>query len=267
VAGSYGSAMSRVQGMLLEALMQARKADVAGGRRAFTYDLADIVVELACALKPDLALEIGANEATFSQRVKAALPDSRVVAFEANPTLYPTRSIAPLAAGVEYLPLCVSDRLGPQEFRVPVYENRPNRSMGSMLSDMRSSDYLSYQVEAVTLDGFLGPGAASANVMWVDVEGAVGRVIEGATEALGHCLLFYAELESVPRWEGQHTDEAIIEVLAAYGLTPLLRDVQRANWQYNCLFIRSELAGTPAVEKAVASFGSLVHATTSRSTS
>jgi len=254
--GGYGSAMMRAQGALLEALVDGAD-DPAGRRKALTEGLSEIVTALACALRPELVLEIGANEATFSRRVKAELPESRVIAFEANPTFFPARSAVPLAAGVEYRQLCVGERPGLREFKVPVFNSRPNRSMGSMLADLKSSEFLCYEVEAVTLDGYLADSRGLHNVMWVDVEGAAGQVIEGAAATLRHCSLLYAELETTPRWAGQHTDGAIIDMLAGFGLAPLLRDVQRAGWQYNCLFIRAGLAATPAVELALQSFAGL----------
>ena len=45
-------------------------------------------LDLAARLAPTLSVEIGAHEASFSERLKAKLPDLHALAFEANPFVY-----------------------------------------------------------------------------------------------------------------------------------------------------------------------------------
>ena len=207
-------------------------------RRRTVNDLSQAVEQIVAHLKPELVLEIGAHRAEFSRAVKKKIPSSRVIAFEANPTVY-ERFKAELAnTEVEYVFQCVADENKTYRFAVPG-KDREQLTMGSVLNYKPVGTYASYDVEGKRLDDFLGQNIAS-NAMWVDVEGAVGSVLGGAEKTLKECVLFFAELEAMPRWDGQILDKQVIEILAGYGLYPALRDIQRHRWQHNVLFLREE---------------------------
>jgi hypothetical protein len=92
------------------------------------------------------------------------------------------------------------------------------------------------------------------NAMWVDVEGAIGIVLQGASESLDHCQVLYAEIEQTARWQGQLLDIEVVQLLLTHGLVPLARDVQRRGWQYNCIFIRPSLLSEPKVLQIMREF-------------
>ena len=93
-------------------------------------------------------------------------------------------------------------------------------------------------MRAVTLDGFLGDVSNLANAMWIDVEGALALVFDGAGRTLRNCQALYVEMESSARWEGQMIDTDVVSSLSAYGLKPVLRDIQKTCLQYNAIFVR-----------------------------
>ena len=97
-------------------------------------------------------------------------------------------------------------------------------------------------MNAITLDGFLGDAADSNNAMWIDVEGALAYVLNGAKRTLRNCQALYLEAESEPRWEGQMIDAEVISHLANYGLKPVVRDIQREWGQYNVVLMRQPSA-------------------------
>ena len=97
-------------------------------------------------------------------------------------------------------------------------------------------------MNAITLDGFLGDAADSDNAMWIDVEGALANVLNGAKRTLRNCQALYLEAKSEPRWEGQMIDAEVISHLANYGLKPVVRDIQREWGQYNVVLMRQASA-------------------------
>ncbi len=222
-----------------------RQREVIGKR------LADQFARLTAALEPEIVLEIGAHEADYAMSVKKSLPNARVVAFEAHPRVHYWHCDKVVATGVEYLPYCISAESGKTTLRVPMRPDPANPgekvSMGSLLVDSNAREFTNYEVEAYRLDDFLGAETARRNVIWIDVEGAIGSVFDGADAALRSCVALYAEVETHPRWNGQITDVQVRERLTTYGLVPVLRDIQRflykKEWQYNVVYVRRELLG------------------------
>lgn len=227
-------------------------ADEQVALRALTADLSETFVQVCKVLAPGVILEIGAHEAEYARRMKAQLPAARVVAFEANPDVHRKYARDCLAGGVEYINRCVADQPGTLQFHVPIntVQNRPLNRMGSMLADLqvqgRKGSFAEFEVAAVTADGFLGRDSGTPNVIWVDVEGAIGAVLDGADATLRNCMAFYAEIESNERWQGQRLDRDVARQLAGYGLYPVLRDLQRT-WQYNALFLSEAAIADPRV--------------------
>ena len=228
--------------------------------KAITAELTKSAVQCVAALAPPIVLEIGAHEASFSRCVKSLLPGSRTVAFEPNPVVFDKYCRTATDGGVEYLPLCISDRTGRAQFIMPhTKDGAPKLSMGSLLIDTEARRLSKLEVETTTIDSLLGGQASQPNAIWIDVEGAVGVVLDGATHTLRSCLLLYAEVETRQRWKEQSMDEEIIGRLGDAGFVPVLRDMQRP-WQYNCLFIRKEMLANPAIIRACEGYFGRVNA-------
>jgi len=216
-------------------------------RKRIADDLAIAVIELVLNLRPKLVLEIGAHEARFSREIKQKLPDSRVVAFEANPGVYGKYKKIIEPAGVEYLFQCIADENRLYDFSVPIKEGEGERvTMGSIHTDNVTKAYSTYQVKGRRLDDFLNNNI-EANAMWVDVEGAIGSVLAGAKYTLRKTVLLFAELEATARWNGQMLDVDVIAELANYKLYPVLRDIHRHKWQCNIVFLHEDVLRSPAV--------------------
>lgn len=230
--------------LLLASLCAEPERDKAQ-RGAITAALSEQFVDLVVMLKPDLVLEIGAHEASFSSRVANALPASRVIAFEAHPHVYDKHKARVLADKVDYRHACVSDGPGTVTLKVPLKQSNEKRTMGSLLIDTRAKGFVDYQVPGDTLDAHLGAEAQRTNVMWIDVEGAIGQVLSGAAQAIDNCQALYAEVEVEPRWKGQMVEKDVTRILTERGMTPVLRDIQRQvegrEWQHNVLYVRNSL--------------------------
>jgi FkbM family methyltransferase len=204
---------------------------------------------IVARLAPAVVLEIGAHGAEFSRDLKTKLPAARVVAFEANPQVFARYHDVCEEAGIEYLHLCVADAPGALRLRVPVSrrDGEPRLRAGSILPDLlkagKSFDFVEHEVEATSVDAFLGEGAGTTPVaLWIDVEGAVGAVLEGASKSLDACVAVYAEIGKREHWAGQLLDRQVVDLLALHGLVPQLRDSPRDAplAQYNGLFVRRE---------------------------
>lgn len=223
-------------------------------RRRISRCLEDAFFFLTKSVSPDLVIEIGAHRAEFSRRCKQHLPDSRVIAFEANPSVHGRFREEVGRDGVEYLNKAAAAAKGTVTFSVPLAraDNREITTMGSLLVGARAPDHRTYEVEAEPIDEFIGRDRERKNVMWIDVEGAIGSVLDGAGATLESCIAVYAELEpSGDRWPGQLIDVDVFRRLEAFRLFPILRDVQRKGWQYNALFIKDELFADERVARMI----------------
>lgn len=228
------------------------KAAVHAQRRSSVNRLGSIAADVVTMLRPDAILEIGAHEGTFSLRVKEALPNSRVVAFEGNPEVYADHEECLRGAGVEVHNLLVSNAVGTSRMNVPVTRQTVRSGMGSMLLDSRAEHHVEYDVPTVTIDDFLH-GSDCTTALWIDVEGAVAQVLEGAKQSLQCCIAIFVELETAIRWPGQALAHEIIPVLTDAGLVPLLADNQR-EWQFNVLFVRPQALDNRDVVRACYSY-------------
>ena len=210
--------------------------------------LGEAVTRIVEYLRPQIVLEIGAHEATFSKTIKSLLPKSRVIAIEANPTIYKKYETIVPTSGVEYVFKCIADENRVYKFSVPGTD-RAHPTMGSVLTYNQKGVFETYDVNGERLDTFLG-NSTKTNAMWIDVEGAIGSVLDGADHSLKNCVMLFAELEARERWEGQILDVDVIKRLSNYGLFPVLRDIQRHKWQHNILFLKPEALSDTKVQTA-----------------
>ena len=252
VGSVYFEFMMKLQESLHYHALPRDKNDHGLARQRTVDDLSAAVTQMVYHLKPQIVLEIGAHGAEFSQSIKLKMPKTRVVAFEANPGVHEKYREEVEATGVEYRFQCIADENRTYQFNVPA-TTKEHSTMGSLLTNTVAEAASTYDVQGQRLDDFLG-NVESRNVMWVDVEGAVGSVLSGAEKSLENCLLLFAELEATPRWEGQILDSDVIQKLAQFGLYPVLRDIQRHKWQHNIVFMREECMADPAILRICGDF-------------
>src|SRR5674476_201404 len=108
------------------------------------------------------------------------------------------------------------------------------------------TEYEDLTVEGVTLDGFFGIDAQEPVCLWIDVEGASGHVLRGATALLRRTELVLIEVEEKLMWEGQWRSIDVIEFFLDAGFVPLTRDAEY-NQQYNIIFVREDVYERPDV--------------------
>lgn len=219
-------------------------------RRRYTALLEGTFRQLIFLHRPDLVLEIGAHEAAFSTQIKKSLPDTKVHAFEAHPLVHEKYAKSAKAADVVYENLAILDRSGTTTFRVPVREDGAEIRVMTSTREFAARKHNVYEIEATTLDARFG-AVSGTSAVWVDVEGAAAEVIAGGKDFFSTCKIAYLEVEGERKWVDQSLFADLIPALGAYGLVPVLRDVQRLKWQFNVIFLHEELLAEPAIEEAV----------------
>jgi FkbM family methyltransferase len=208
-------------------------------------ELDTLFLDLVSLLRPRVFVEAGAYEADTALKVAAAVPECEVVAFEANPYVYRkfSTTTAYAAHRVDYRHqalagepgevtfLVITDSASLADDRVEGYNSLLRRTGGDWLGDV---EYEEVTVAATTLDREFTTGPFA---LWLDVEGATGRVLSGGRRFLDQCDLLKAEVEETPFWQDQWLAADVLTELRDHGLEPFARDTQ-AEDQYNVLFAR-----------------------------
>ncbi len=215
-------------------------------RKRSNLDLVELFFTLVRSAKPGLFVEVGAHRAEASRRYKRIVPDGRAVAFEANPTNFERFSglFGDGGQSVEYRNLAVSDCDGKVTFKiVSEFMNKPwSPGEGRHSLMARNAEAVSYNdvsVDAVTLDSFFKDDSSDGAAMWIDVEGAVGKVLAGGPGFLSNAAIVLVEVEDKPFWEGQWLSGKVADHLVSLGLIPIARDFEALNgFQYNMVFVR-----------------------------
>jgi FkbM family methyltransferase len=201
-------------------------------------------IDLAANLVPTLSVEIGAHEASFSERLKAKCPTLHAVAFEASPRvfdLHATRLKLP-AVGVDYRHIAISDEDGFAELRMPLGPDGAalNPGISSLLHRANFAyGYEEVRVPALTLDSALAQLGTERSVAWIDVEGAQHKIIAGGRRYFTQVAAVYIEIERVEVWKQQWIDTELAKVLAGFSLVPVMRD-NLAKSQFNEVYIRAD---------------------------
>jgi FkbM family methyltransferase len=200
----------------------------------------------------DLFIEAGAKEAWASRQAKKALPNCRVVAFEANPFTFRQFVATNAAAGVEYLNSALTTTPGPVS--INVHRDERGQPLGNGQASLLQRDkepkdrergFHQVTVDGVALDQFLAEQDYERAAIWVDVEGACKFVLSGAPHLLAKTAVAMVEVEDAAYWGPDHwLREHVVSYLYDFGLVPVARDfenVNRRSSQYNIVFVQEEL--------------------------
>jgi len=237
-------------------LLASHYSNMHEGRSNSAALVANYFHELLGLSRPALFVEAGAYRADASRRVRAEYPETRVVAFEANPYNH-ARYVDELGfseLGIDYLNLAVTDSSGPVTFQLRTRQAGQDLRKITGNSSLKrragtDAEYEEVTVDGVSLDDFFAvelAGPRAPICLWVDVEGAAGQLLEGATEVLSRTDLLMIEVEENFQWEDQWRSLDVIEFLLDHDFVPLTRDAEY-NQQYNIVFVSSEFYERPEV--------------------
>ena len=229
-------------------------------RERSSRDLTDLFLTLQEKTKPDLSVEIGAFQATFSIEMKKRLPYVQAFAFEANPHVFEhfAKSDEIKNSGVEYLHMAITGYTGSTEFllrkdiasevnavssllRRPGWEPEPILVPCTSLTDHFAKRHFDEEKFCA----------------WIDVEGASKDVLIGAEATLNRCLSMFIEVEEYPYWSNQWLFWDVQRYLATHGLIPVARDFEYQH-QFNVLFIAQTLLHDISVRHELAQYYSKI---------
>jgi FkbM family methyltransferase len=221
-------------------------------RDALQSRVEGLFYELCQRVRPTIGLEIGAHEASFSKWLKEASPETRCLAFEANPHVFEKHANRLAGLGVEYLHLAIGSTNGPVELVIPTSVRHKGRRLSNRMASLsrhtEADSSEAVQVDSRRLDDFLTAGPDDRLVAWVDVEGATEIVLGSGPAVMARTSLVYIEVEREAKWEDQWLDVDVARYLAGLGFVPIARDTQRPH-QYNVIFASAELAADPEVAR------------------
>jgi hypothetical protein len=126
--------------------------------------------------------------------------------------------------------------------------------MGSLnrLSHPNTEDE-AVSVTSVTLDHFLEGIQEQSLAIWIDVEGAVDRVLAGAQSTMPKVQALICEVEDARVWQGQTMDTEIVSRFRYWQLVPVLCDCQK-KFQYNLIMLKSCLLRNPDIQDQIKAF-------------
>ena len=212
-------------------------------------------------------IEIGAFQAETSIKFMSGAPARYALAVEANPYNVKQFESTINDAGVLYHHSAVLDSEGPCELQLHVtdldVENGYIRGNNSILKSDTRLGTRAITVPGTTLDTLVKSYVASGTlpnpevaspVLWIDVEGALDRVITGGTQTIKNSTVVFAEVETEPLWNEQATFKDIAVQLDKLGFFPWLRDCEYEPEQFNVIFVNRNRVDTTLLEKIAEQF-------------
>lgn len=227
-------------------------------REPITKLLEKELSEIIDIIRPDFFLEVGAFEAEFSQRMKKKYPEVPAVAVEANPRVYAHFCQTVKSSGVEYVNYAATSKKETVDIHIPEIiagkEMPAIGRMGSLLEvGLRDSSTTSASVQGLPVDDLVGDRDFCNGCMWVDVEGFLKEVLDGAFQTISRCDIIYTEMEISPVWKSQTLAPDNIARLENLGFDLVARDCQK--WfQFNALFLRRRIYNRDEVAQRIANF-------------
>lgn len=223
--------------------------------RLLVDELVDLFFLIQEEVRPKISIEVGANSAEFSKKIKQDHTNIKSWAFEANPYVHKHYADSLQDAGVEYINAAITNKIGKTRFLIQEgYLNngewdgkRINRIIGNNSLLIRDQDDVLYsapKIDCNTLDGlFIDSGILNSNdtvCMWIDVEGATEQVLSNSNKTLKQSDSIFIEVEDFKFWQDQWLAEDVIEFLVSQDFVPIARDYEYEK-QNNYIFIKSRL--------------------------
>lgn len=185
--------------------------------------------EAILELRPDVAIDVGANYGEFS--MPAAARRIPLLAIEANPWIHAElkRTLAPYD-DVTVLNAAASDAPGEVELHIPAAWSGAASLSAAVAASVDSRHLGAYHVESVRIPALMidavAPRATSV-ALKIDVEGYDCEVFKGAMQTIAHSKWWRALVEfSAATLEQRGLDpQAVWAVFAAYNGAIIINDV------------------------------------------
>ncbi|HXR87088.1 MAG TPA: FkbM family methyltransferase [Stellaceae bacterium] len=194
--------------------------------------------------QPDIICDVGSYNAAEIVRFRRLSPKSACFGFEANGRnveqfIEPRKDLGDIV--IEHM--AVSNCTGETTFNMLEAEDTDGdwrRAAGSLLERSEAIPARVVTVRCTTLDDYFRSEIAAGKtfILWIDVEGALFNVIEGAKATLGRTIALRAELERHQFWKDQKLAADNVAALNKAGFV-LLADtfIEGTPAQSDALFI------------------------------
>lgn len=182
---------------------------------------------IAMACNPDVIADIGCFNGDEIARFRSICPSSKCYAFEANVRnihnyIWPRTDLS----GVTIENLAIAEYDGEIEFNVLEAEGEQEdwrRAAGSLSERTDGISGNKVRINCSRLDTYfareLEQGATF--LLWIDVEGALDRVLAGAPKVLSRTIALRAEVERHSFWAGQKLADDMHKAFTAAGFSLL----------------------------------------------
>ncbi|MFN6191601.1 MAG: FkbM family methyltransferase [Planctomycetia bacterium] len=201
--------------------------------------------------QPSIVCDVGAFNGDESFRFAKALPRSSIYAFEASHRNYTqfflTNKRFDSLANFTAVHSAVSDSVGTADFHILETDTNVTdwrRAANSLLPRKDEHNATVVTVPCTTLDDYFANRASDNDsfALWIDVEGALDRVLRGGLNVLRRTFIVRAELEWTELWQGQALAQQIVHEFERLGFV-LLGDTYAADAyaQSDAVFVRRNI--------------------------
>ena len=193
--------------------------------------------------RPDpVILDVGCNDGQHSAWFLELFPGARVYAFEPDPRAAKAFRATVRSERAKLFEIAVAARDGTATFHASdglpdpkvadLYPEGWHQS-GSLRRPGRSHQELypwcrferTFEVQTRRLDGWCSDeGVGPIDLVWADVQGAEGDLVEGGREALARTRYFYTEYDDNELYEGQLSLAQLVKLLPEFEI------VRRYRW-------------------------------------
>jgi len=220
--------------------------------RRVGYEVIPLPVDRLLRRKPDVILDVGANDGQFGKDLRKRGYAGRIVSFEPVPHVFERLQQGSRGDGAWEIR---NEALGAEEARLPMHVANHDASSSLLPPSERMgvfADFLEFEtageVSVRRLDDLFDTLCRPEDrvAMKVDTQGYESAVLEGAEASLDRLDAVTLELSLTPLYEGELPMEVIMDRLRARGFAPAYiapAFVQRPSrrWiQADVLFIRDE---------------------------
>lgn len=181
-------------------------------------------------LKPGLILDVGSMDGSDSIRFRAMSPQSRIIAFEANPHNFLKMQSNPRVArlNIEVRNQLISSVAGAGKFYISkgavAGSNSGNMGTSSSMLPTNSSDIAEeIEVPSIRLDEVIAGATTPTDwvALWIDVEGAGYEVLSSIERAKHQVAVLHIEVELAEFWVGQKLKNDVIKLANDLGMVLL----------------------------------------------
>jgi FkbM family methyltransferase len=231
-----------------------RGQEGAAGNARLTALLWDVLERL----RPTVFCDVGAFDGSVGMAAKAKFPGLLVYSFEANPEIFGLNASTVKAAGVKYMNRAVADTAGTVKIYAPrtlaryysegqvvagTIDEPKVTGKASLRQRNEQAVYEEFEVDATTLDKFFAEEGFDITeqriALWIDVEGAADKVLQGSAAVLANTVAVLIEVENFEFWKEQKDSAFITRELISKGFVPIARDREYGDHQFNILFVKA----------------------------